>query len=537
MLWPSRSGWMDSKATSWAPSPTPGRGRSSTESIQLKTVVLAAMPSARVRTATMVNAGLPFRIRMPYRRSCQRVRMTFSARGGWARALPHASVSFHWCRGSTGCRWWDFVSRIRTLGRARLLAGLAEAPGAEDARSAVGDLVARQAFELKPDQHVIRAGLIHVSALLQLVRGEVEVLGGRAIADGEHAARGGGDGSGEAVPEYVQSGIGAFDMKRQLDGRTVFGNLRRGDGCRLLRGLPVRTDDDEVHADEHDGQGDHYGQNPAALAVGSGLLGRLGLLVPEVRRIRLNGLPFAVGGRRGGSLRRGLGLDLAGGLKPGKPLRFRFHLRLDLDLGLGLDLDLGARLGRRAHDDDGLGAGRWLGRRRRFDFGRHDGVGLGFRFGRLRFGLLRRGRLPDSRHETGRLSGPGAGLRAEIGRDAGLNGGRDLRLDPGGKSRWRGRPGRRRRLRLNTGGRGEQRPRDGRRSDWGSALGWRRGRPSDGRRLNRRGACLDAGRRREQGPRGRRWRGRRGVHGWAPGGGGGGGPGWAFGAPGGGPGR
>jgi hypothetical protein len=44
-------------------------------SIQLKTVVLAAMPTASVSTATSVKPGLLSDIRRPNRKSCANVRM------------------------------------------------------------------------------------------------------------------------------------------------------------------------------------------------------------------------------------------------------------------------------------------------------------------------------------------------------------------------------------------------------------------------------------------------------------------------------
>src|ERR1035441_7792155 len=61
-------------SSSW-PLATPGIGRNSTLSIQLKTVVLAAMPTASVSTATNVKPGLFSDIRRPNRKSCANVRM------------------------------------------------------------------------------------------------------------------------------------------------------------------------------------------------------------------------------------------------------------------------------------------------------------------------------------------------------------------------------------------------------------------------------------------------------------------------------
>src|ERR1035438_1474942 len=58
---------------SW-PLATPGIGRNSTVSIQLKTVVLAAMPTASVSTATSVKPGLFSDIRRANRKSCINVR-------------------------------------------------------------------------------------------------------------------------------------------------------------------------------------------------------------------------------------------------------------------------------------------------------------------------------------------------------------------------------------------------------------------------------------------------------------------------------
>src|ERR1017187_6820413 len=66
-------------SNSW-PLATPGIGRNSTLSIQLKTVVLAAMPIASVSTATSVKPGLFSDIRRPNRKSCANVRMRPSSR-------------------------------------------------------------------------------------------------------------------------------------------------------------------------------------------------------------------------------------------------------------------------------------------------------------------------------------------------------------------------------------------------------------------------------------------------------------------------
>src|ERR1039457_6125020 len=66
-------------SNSW-PLATPGIGRNSTLSIQLKTVVLAAIPIASVSTATSVKPGLLSDIRRPNRKSCTKVRMCPSSR-------------------------------------------------------------------------------------------------------------------------------------------------------------------------------------------------------------------------------------------------------------------------------------------------------------------------------------------------------------------------------------------------------------------------------------------------------------------------
>src|ERR1035438_247257 len=66
-------------SNSW-PLATPGIGRNSTLSIQLKTVVLAAMPIASVSTATSVKPGLFSDIRRPNRKSCANVHMRPSSR-------------------------------------------------------------------------------------------------------------------------------------------------------------------------------------------------------------------------------------------------------------------------------------------------------------------------------------------------------------------------------------------------------------------------------------------------------------------------
>src|SRR5262245_12573060 len=57
-----------------------GSGRSSTASMTLKIAVVAPIPSARVRSATVVNPGLRRSVRTPYVMSCQSVVMAESSR-------------------------------------------------------------------------------------------------------------------------------------------------------------------------------------------------------------------------------------------------------------------------------------------------------------------------------------------------------------------------------------------------------------------------------------------------------------------------
>ena len=56
-------------------SPVPGKGRNSTESIQLNTVAFTAIPSASVAAATRVTPGVFANILAPNRMSCQRGRI------------------------------------------------------------------------------------------------------------------------------------------------------------------------------------------------------------------------------------------------------------------------------------------------------------------------------------------------------------------------------------------------------------------------------------------------------------------------------
>src|ERR1019366_5234769 len=80
-------------SSSW-PFATPGIGRTNTLSIQLKTVVLAAMPIASVSTATSVKPGLFSDILRANRKSCANVRMRSSSRN-------EASVP------QSRCHQWD----------------------------------------------------------------------------------------------------------------------------------------------------------------------------------------------------------------------------------------------------------------------------------------------------------------------------------------------------------------------------------------------------------------------------------------------
>src|SRR5271157_4073357 len=82
---------------------TPGKGSSSTASIQLNTVVFTAMPTASVRTAMAVNHGLRRRIRNPNHTSFIKLGMTH-----YERQLDYQSKSFQaWSIDVPAVRLWE----------------------------------------------------------------------------------------------------------------------------------------------------------------------------------------------------------------------------------------------------------------------------------------------------------------------------------------------------------------------------------------------------------------------------------------------
>src|ERR1035441_2417137 len=102
---------------SWCGSPTPGKGCSSTESIQLNTVVLTAIPRPSVRTATAVNHGLRRSIRNPNRTSLMKVGIETSER---ATQAPIASACRHAALRRAGCPLMGRIVRNREWGRPSL---------------------------------------------------------------------------------------------------------------------------------------------------------------------------------------------------------------------------------------------------------------------------------------------------------------------------------------------------------------------------------------------------------------------------------
>src|ERR1035438_1631871 len=105
-------------SSSW-PFATPGIGRTNTVSIQLKTVVLAAIPTASVSTATSVKPGLFSDIRRANRKSCANVRMSIL----WSN--PDA-ISHWWGRVSLptdAVRTWDSVAATGQVRRLHVFSG------------------------------------------------------------------------------------------------------------------------------------------------------------------------------------------------------------------------------------------------------------------------------------------------------------------------------------------------------------------------------------------------------------------------------
>ncbi len=113
-----------SNDNSSCPFATPETGRTSTMSIQLKTVVLAAMPTASASTATSVNPGLLRNIRSPNRRS----RATVHMRHRTAIAMPSPTSALRIRTGynrTEAVRTWDDPRHNRTFVGQPILAAAA----------------------------------------------------------------------------------------------------------------------------------------------------------------------------------------------------------------------------------------------------------------------------------------------------------------------------------------------------------------------------------------------------------------------------